>query len=270
VKVVVASLLVLLTSTLPGFSSRASASANVTWEEQAERLQNVSATLLDGVPFADPAQSPMSLEGRMGVSFLPRVDPRVGAKREEVPTSPIHAIPTLQLNARRSALGLQMWGGYLPPGGEEIFGIDAKFRQWSGGASAQAFFAGGAFDVGITLGAQHSDAELEGAITSANAQDNFRVRSTLAYAGPVVVHRASGLWSSAVVGVKRTRSTFEIPSDGTRIALDDRLADARPPLYSQVALGWLHASGVQVGSALLWVPERLIMPRLLLSYQFMF
>lgn len=249
------------------------ARAEATWEQQAERLQNVSATLLDAVPFADPVRNDASVELKAPVSFLPDVNPRVGAKKEKVPSAPVHAVPTLQGNARflrgsSYALGAQAWAGYLPSGGEKLFGIDARLRQWTAGGLVSPQFALGSFDAFLSLGAQYSDADLEGAITEPKAKDSFRSRTVLAFAAPGVVHRDSGLWGNVLVSAKRTKSVFEIPSDGTKFEITDRLSDSTLPVATQVAAGWSHESGLQAAGAMLFVPKRLVMPRLLLSYQY--
>jgi hypothetical protein len=253
------------------------AHASVTWEEQAERLQNVSATLLDGVPFGEPVQRSVSVEARAGVSFLPKVNARVGAKKEEVPASPVHAVPTLQGNIRLQGVlpgaassGVQVWAGYLPAGAEKVLGLEASLTQWAAGAALQQGWQVGSMQMYVVTGAQYSDARIQGAITEKNAKDSFRAQTTLASGGTGLVHAASGFWSNVLVGGKKTTSVFEIPSDSTKFSLSDSLADSSLPLFAQAGTGWLHASGLQLGVAALWVPKRLVMPRLLASYQYAF
>lgn len=248
--------------------------ASVTWEEQAERLQHVSATLLDGVPFGEPVQRSFSLELRASVSFLPRVNSRVGSKQEKVPASPIHSVPTLQANAAvkggllgATGTGLQTWAGYLPAGAEKLLGVNAKLTQWCVGAALQQSWRLSSVSLFLSGGAQLSDAQLRGAITEESANDSFQARTELAFFAPGLVHVSSGFWMNVLLGGKQTESVFEIPSDGTRFSLTDTLSDASPPLFVQPGAGWLFKSGIQLGGAVIWVPERLIMPRMLLSGQ---
>lgn len=56
------------------------AEGSVLWIEQAQRLQEVSASLLDTIPVTIPLPNAFSLGVRADVSFLPTPNPRVGGK----------------------------------------------------------------------------------------------------------------------------------------------------------------------------------------------
>lgn len=256
---------------LAGLAYETSAIASgVTWEEQAERLQNVSATLLDGVPISLVMPSGLFVSGGGAFSFLPEVNPQVGAKKEQVPSSPVHGIPTLQvsygLDLTAVRVGSRVWAGYLPAGAEGLFGVDAELSQWSVGGSIAAGFAmllpplvGGP---ALELGWQKSSAAVSGAITAKNAQDEFDAETQIFYVSLGLHPRTIGLHAAVMFGSKETKSTFKIPADSTRLALTDELSDASFPYLTQVQVGWKMPPGIIVGLAELWVPERLTMPRL--------
>lgn len=249
--------------------------AVVTWEQQAERLQNVSATLLDNVPLGDPVTSHFSIEGRALVSFLPKVDPTVGGKKEKVPSSPVHAVPTLQLNStlysgKPLSLAGQVWGGYLMPGAESLFGIKAKLSQVAAGGAGVIGYNLGAGEVFANIGVQYAKAELTGAITATNADDRFDATTLYYYVAPGYRITAVNIWFNFLIGAKRTQSEFNIKSDNTKVKLSDSLKDSSWPFASQVAVGWRHPSGFQVAASELVVPKRVTMPRVLVSYEYSF
>lgn len=255
------------------FCSFCNANADVTWEEQAERLQNVSATLLDGIPVGEPLTTQLSVEAKTIISLLPKVDPTVGGKKEKVPSSPLHTIPTLQVNARfvdsqPYAVGAQAWAGYLMPGAESLFGIDAKLSQFGFGASVVGSYVIGSGALYANLGYQHTSANLKGAITAIGAGDKFDSKTSTFYAAPGYIFNDINLWANVLVAFKSTESTFEIPADHTKFKNTDDLGDTGFPFASQISLGWRHSSGIQIGASELYVPKRLLMPRLLVSYQY--
>jgi hypothetical protein len=250
----------------------ASTAYAVTWEEQAERLQNVSATLLDGVPFTNPVTHNFSLQIQIPLSLLPKVNPTVGAKTEKVPASPVHTIPTLKISSfvGRSPLfdlGVQLWAGFLAPGAESLVGIKASLTQKAvGGAVVPSKNLGG-MNVYVSVGGQISMAELTGGITGADAHDKFTADTTLLFISPGFYSPSRLMWGSVTIGQKTTDSRFEIPSDKTTIELNDTLSDAKFAYFVQGNLGMSFQNGVQIAIAELWVPNRLLMPRMLLGYE---
>lgn len=252
--------------------SVAFAQTGVTWEQQAERLQNVSATLLDAMPMGEPVNFPLSVQVKAIVSFLPKTNPKVGAKSEKVPSAPVHTVPTLQVGVQpfkglEKIVGAQVWAGYLPSGGESLFGIKAKLSQWLlGGALVTGGSLANGIEFYLPIGFQVGQANLKGAITEPHSTDVFTSKTTLLYLAPGVKLPALSAWANVMVARKSTHSQFSIPSDDTNLTLDDTLADASVPAAIQVSVGWMHASGVQIGLSEVWVPNRLNMPRLLLAY----
>ena len=148
----------------------------VTWEGQAERLQNINASLLDGLPAGEPVRSPLGVEVKSIISFLPEVNPKVGDKKEDVPSAPAHLVPTVQLNGRWSLIGYQAWAGYLIPGAESLLGLEASLEQYIIGASALPVFeVAGSYEVFVPVGFQISHAEVVGNITEEDSDDEFVV-----------------------------------------------------------------------------------------------
>ena len=241
---------------------------SVTWEQQAERLQNVSATLLDGLPLGEPVQS-TSVEARAIFSFLPKVNPKVGSKSEKVPSAPVHSVPTLQFNAvAGKSFGMQLWAGYLPPGGEKLFGIKAKLSQWLVGGSVQGLLPLQGFELFAPLGFQMGKSNLKGPIASPSSDDTFTSSSRFLCVAPGIRFPALHLWAGVLLSHKNTKSEFNISSEGTNLALTDTLSDSSFPYATQFSVGWYHESGLQLALSELLVPKRITMPRLLVSYQY--
>lgn len=249
--------------------------STVTWEQQAERLQNVSAALLDGFPIAEPLCSDFCLTGKAIVSFLPKVDPSVGGKTEKVPSSPVHAVPTFQIDYsafKQSNVesGMQVWVGYLPPGGEKLVNIDAKLSQWLTGAAFLTSFGLGEWSLYSSVGFQTSSAEIHGAITAENADDSFYSRTLLFYVAPGIVSKKSGFFMNGFVASKTTSSEFRIEEDYTTLTSEDALSDAKVPFVLQATVGFRGNGGIGLAYSHLWVPDRLLMPRVTTMLGFAF
>lgn len=246
----------------------------ITWEEQAERLQKVSATLLDGVPLADPVIRPRSLELKATLSLLPKLNTTVGGKTEKVPASPVHTVPTLQytqtLFGTNVVSSLQLWGGYLMPGAEKVIGLDAKLTQYLYGGAYALNFKGSGTEFFTNVGMQMGAAELTGAITAATAKDEFTVRNQQFFVAPGLRFLAQNIWFGGYIGTKNTVSELYIPSDATRLKFEDTLSDASPGFVLQGSAGWAHSSGIALALSEVWVPKRLLMPRVTFSYQYGF
>ena len=243
--------------------------AGVTWEEQAQRLQNVNASFLDALPFLEPpAVDSLTLGLRSSVSVLPRVNATIGAKTEKVPQAPVHAVPTVQLGGlgRGGSLRGLFWIGALPPGAQRLFGIDASFSQWLVGGALGVQGALWGLPLWVPLGVQYGAAALSGSITAAGAHDTFSGRTVLVSFAPGVT-LWNGFWLNLSLSHKRTKSVFKIPSDATSLSITDVLHDQPWGLVTQGAGGWhLPGTGLTVGAGVQWTPGRLIMPRILVAY----
>lgn len=258
----------------PGKSFQFAQAQGVTWEQQAERLQLVSATLLDGLPIAEPVHAQISVGLKAIVSLLPTLNPQVGAKKEKVPSSPVHSVPTLQGDWNFYAkpplrVSTRIWAGYLPAGTEKLMGIKASLSE-----SIMGFMAEGQYDLNsmatvyTQMGYQYSSVAIKGAITATDAEDSFLATNSFLYLAPGLKIPMYNVWANVLFGKRRGRSTFSIPSSNTNLTLTDTGADASFPFATQIAAGWMHPIGVQVGIAELWVPNRLAMPRMLFAYEY--
>ena len=250
---------------LVGTLLTSSLSYGVTWEEQAERLQNVSATLLDGVPMAEPPRGAWQLSLKSAVSILPTVNNKVGAKDEKAPAAPVHSVPQLGAAGRlfesgSTAVYVQAWAGILLPGAERLIGVDAELSQSVFGGAAAVRFAGWGY---LVVGVQQSDAELSGEIASQDEKDEFTAETQLTFLGLGYVDDL--LWGNLSLGTKQTTSKFTIKEDSTSLEFTDELDDSSG-LYYQGAIGYWLMPALNIGIAQLLVPKRLTMTRMFVSY----
>lgn len=245
----------------------------VNWEQQAERLARVSATLLDGLPISEPPNGKYGLGLKFDTSFLPKPNTTVGAKKEKVPSSPVHAVPTVKGYglfdvSKTMKAGFHLSAGYLMPGLEGLMGVKAKLSQLAYGGGG-TFLAALTPDVTVTLdaGLHMTSGEAKGAITATDANDTFTFKTMAYYMAPGVLLPSTGLWGNVMFGMKSTEAELKIPSDDTTLKTKDGLEDAPMPVWFQIAAGWRHApTGLSAGLAYLVVPARLYMPRMHLAY----
>ena len=236
--------------------------ATTTWELQAERLQLVSATLLDNIPIAEMPMGDGNIMVKSNVSLLPKLNNTVGAKNEKVPSSPVHGVPTLQVDlcpVKGAILtaGIRAWGGYLPPGSEKAVGLKAVISEKSFGAGFIARFKTGIIEPGFEAGAQRSISKVDGAITSVGAKDQFRADTLIGYGAIGFRVPAIRMWANILSAARTSISTFSIPEDGTFFTLIDN----HGKIAFQGAGGFDLPLGLNVGVAQLYVPERLAMLR---------
>lgn len=248
--------------------------AAVLWMEQAQRLQEVSATLLDTVPVASPIAQNFQLGIRADVSFLPAPNAKVGSKIEPMPSAPAQMIPSLYSAASvplgsNEALSGEVWGGYLPEGSGKLVGLKAALRQtqWGGRAELSSarlgsarLVAGGGYAV--------TSSSLSGTISSSQGTDTFTARSVLTFVNLAVQHSQSGLWGGVMLGKKNTNSRLSIVEDNTDLQLSDNLSNAKQPHWTQVSLGVQLGKTVSIALSELMVPDRADMPRLSLAWSF--
>jgi hypothetical protein len=272
------SIFTIFAAVIASFSGRVFAK-DVTWELQAERLQNVSAALLDNLPVGAPVSAQFSLGLGTQISFLPKPSPKIGGKSEKVPASPIHAVPTVTLSGLPFLnvgswgrfVGVQTWAGFLPPGGEKLFGVNAKLTQYSLG-----FAVLGAVPITPTLyfyspvGFQYNSVDVEGAITASNAKDSFIAKTNLYYIAPGFRYVPWKIWGNVLIGKKLTKSTFKIPADETNFEINDDLSDTPLPVFTQMTIGTDLPYNFSANFSYELMVERLAMPRIGLSYQYSF
>lgn len=263
-----------LTSTV-GATNKATAAA--WWYEQAERLQNVSASLLDGPPISEPVPYRNFIAGRMLTSVLPKASGRVGDKDEKVPSAPVHAVPTfvagmpLYASGKYSLVGTG-WAGllYLPTSVAKLMGINASLSQFAFGFSGENMYRLPSMILTTSLGLQYANATIDGAITAAEAKDKFNAGTTLIHVSQGVRARTMPLWANAMLLMRRVTSKFAITLEQTEFIRTDTMADAQVPFATQLTVGATFNKNIHVALSEYIVPDRLIMPRLSVVYQYTF
>ncbi len=248
------------------------------WYEQAERLQHVSATLLDGPPISEPVPTRDGfVSARFLTSLLPKPNPKVGAKQEKVPAAPVHVVPTLVagyplMNSGRYTLVGTAWAGLLPLPASiaKSIGVNASLSQYTFGASAENMFRLSKMILTTSAGVQFGKATLNGAITAAEAKDSFNASTTLIHVSQGIQSRKIPIWANAMVLLRRGTSRFNISLEQTEFVRTDNMSDAQVPVASQVTVGYNITNSFQMALSEYIVPDRLIMPRVSLVYQYSF
>ena len=252
------------------YSNRAQA---ILWETQADRLQLVSVSLLDGLPATRPFPSnTLGLGISADFSMLPKPNTTVGNKHDKKPFTPIHAIPTAEALIHKefqdSNVGLRIYGGFLPPLPKAISQLDAKLSENSYGAVAHyGFGVSATMQVFLQTGIHFSNGALTGKLSSADSTKDklsFKTKNEFLSAG--LQHSPSGVYAAYLTGLRQSSSTYFIDEDSTSLNLSDKLSDARIPLYSQFTVGWVPKPSLTVGFSFIYIPNRLYMPKLSLSY----
>jgi hypothetical protein len=246
------------------------------WYEQAERLQLVSAALLDGPPISEPVPLSPFVEFRMLTSFLPKVNPKVGSKSEKVPSVPFHAVPTLSgglplAKSGRGTLVGTAWGGLLPlpKSIAKTIGVNASMNQYIVGMSSEFYFRLPTLTTYSSVGGQLGKATLSGSITAVDAQDSFEAKMLMFYLAQGVQFRKTPLWANGMVLFRKGTSAFDIGAEKTKFVRDDTLADAQVPLALQMTVGFsMLKRSLHLALSEYLVPNRLAMPRLSLIYQY--
>jgi hypothetical protein len=243
-----------------------------TWEKQAERLQNVSAAMVDDLPFAEMPMGLKNITIKANVSLLPKTNATVGGKSESVPSSPVHTVPTLQGDLLIEPLagwstGVRLWAGYLPAGSEKLVHLKAAIHQSVYGVSWMNRFRMRAVEPGFELGVQKGSATIKGAITASDADDEFKATTQLTYVALGFRIPAWRIWSTLLLAKRRVESEFNIPADQTSLHLVDTLDDSSPAMAAQVAVGVDLAKGLQLGLGQVIVPKRVTMTRLLIGWK---
>jgi hypothetical protein len=245
----------------------------IQWETQADRLQNISATLVDGMPVPRPMKFNDVGVGMTGdVTFLPKLNPTVGAKNEKVPQAKFHLIPNAEVVGAMTlgksfGIGLRAYGGFLPPMPKFLSGIDAKLMQHDYGAIGDASWlvSRGWIAFG-QVGWHATGGVVKGKIASKEGSDTFDFKTRIIHMSAGGMHRKSRLYAAYLVGLKDTLSKLAIAEDDTSLELRDKLDDAQIPLLSQATVGWAPSFGANVALSFLYVPNRIYTTRLSLGY----
>lgn len=250
-----------------------STSYAIGWEDQAERLQLVSAAMLDAQPLLTPIESKWHLGLRSVVSALPKTNATVGGKTEQPPQPPVHSVPTLELGTKyelgaAGAVHGRAWFGYLPQSAAKTTGMDAACRQQIWGlALGYKMDRLSEVIVRTDFGSQSATTHVEGAMTEANSSDKFDVNSRIDFASLTLApQRLKSLWIQVQAAQRRVQSRFEIPKDDTALEFLDESRFASGNASSQIATGYDFTNGISVAAGYLNVPGRLSMPRFLVGY----
>ncbi len=250
----------------------------VTWDAQAERLQLVSASLLDAQPLLSPKQQTSDsggfrIEGKAVVSVLPKMNATVGGKSEQPPQPPAHSIPTAEASyeSPKTKIGrglVRAWAGMLPASAAKSTGMKASCEQKINGLSLGLKADNTNFiDIALEVGQQWASTKVKGGITEPDSQDEFLVRSRLRFATLTMkLVDFPSLWFQTQIAERDVALHFEIPADGTVFDLQDESTVKEGSAATQATIGYDVGKGVQVAAGYLNVPHRVSMPRFLLSY----
>ena len=74
------------------------------------------------------------------------------------------------------------------------------------------------------------------------------------------------LWGQVQRTARAVKTTFDIPSDGTRFVLRDESRVTSGAAASQVAVGYNFPNHISAAAAYIHVPQRVSMPRFLIGY----
>lgn len=245
----------------------------IEWEVQAERLQEVSASLLDAAPMPSPLATKPSVRAQTVMSFLPKVNAQVGAKAEDVPSAPVHTVPSLGIempffssSSVQTQFGIN--AGYLPSGAEGLVGIKATLKQQAAGAT----FAISKMGTGLlpygSLSIHHTEAAMRGPISSKEGEDRFDVRTNIATLslGSQLTQSYGNYWIGAALAMRRAVSEFYIDEDQTAIELIDDSSKSVSDMQHQAAVGLDLNLGIRVAVGVIDTPHRSRMPRATFAY----
>lgn len=250
----------------------------VTWEQQAERLQLVSASFLDAQPLLSSIDQTSStgslrLEGKSIITPLPKLNATVGAKTEQPPQPPAHSIPTGEISysspeVLNSAALVRLWAGYLPSSAAKATGMNATCEQIIQGYSFGLNLKANSFvSAAIEGGQQLAKTLVEGAITEENSQDRFDVQSQLSFVIlSLTPKQYPNFWIQGQVAERNVRLDFHIPSDNTTFNLSDRSTVSSGNASTQFTLGYKVSKNFQIAGGIQNTPQRSTTPRLLMSY----
>ena len=234
--------------------------SSVTWKQQAERLQKISASLTESIPVTAPIKR-NSLDLLFNISFLPTQNTMVGSKSENTDTPPVHSIPTIKYNFKiNNDLYSSFWVGSLPKF------LTSKLSQHS----VDQYVAGVEFQLllknsfYLTYGHQLTSSKVTGNITSKEFIDELESISGAIYLG--AGQNLDLFFWNINLGSRRNDSEFFIQEDDTTYKFSDQLEDSAIPLYVQISFGTTYKSFL-ISFSELYIPKRLFMPKLTLSYQ---
>ncbi len=243
-----------------------------TWEQQADRLQNIGAAYLDSPPVPRPNSEGWTLGTDCDFNFLPKVNPKVGEKFVQFPNPKYHVIPTITAGGLRSLspkylIGGRAYMGDAPTFLSPAFGIKSKLSHFQMGAQLEGSVQiSSQFSTYIQSGYHFSNAEIKGQIASSSKPDTFSARTSYLWTSLGINYRPWGFWIAQFISIKRTTSIFFIGDDETSLTLTDNLQDSSLPFASESSIGWNTPWGIKAALSYLIVPNRAIIPRFSIGY----
>lgn len=194
--------------------------AQTTFQEQARRLQNINAYLLDFRAATPPAEADhRHWEAVFDVYPQPNVDAQVGRKNE--PLDPPSWVPKLRMRYVFSS-GFHLGAAYAP--GIAFEGYEADY--WS--VELGQRFAWRAWRFGVR--ASYSDGDVTGPITEVDAADFFRFENR---GIDLSIARVIGAFHVyALAGANEIDTSVRVEADGARITNDDEAP------YAGIGIAW--------------------------------
>lgn len=195
-----------------------------TFQEQAARLQNINAYLLDFRPASAPwLPQENTLEFVFDLNPQPTIDTRVGNKDE--PVDPPSLVPKLRARYLWSS-GLAVGAAYAP--GIELQDYEADFYSLELGYRFELF------TLGWALRASYTDGDVTGPITEPNVNDFFEFKNK---GVDLSGGKAFGqLYAYGFLGRVDTETSLDIEVDGVHLDNED---DA---LYGGLGATWTWRS----------------------------
>jgi len=180
-----------------------------TFQEQAERLQNINAFLLDFRPNAAPVPVDEGhLEVALDLNPQPTIDARVGRKDE--PVDPPSIVPKLRARYLFSN-GLVIGAAYAP--GIEFEDYEAEF------ISAELGYRFQIASWALAIRGSYTDGDLEGPITETDVEDMFAFTN---YGGDLSVGHRLGVFDFyGFFGWNDVDTELDVDSDGAHLAFTE-------------------------------------------------
>ena len=196
--------------------------SQTTFEEQAARLQDINAFLLDMRPGTAPVKPDrISFSATLDLTPQPDLDTRVGNKDEKV--DPPSVVPRLRLRME-SPFGLFVGGTYVP--GMELDGYEADYYGLEAGYRFKISNLHG------QLRGAYLDGDVTGPVTEEESDDFFTFQSSGFDFSLGYIRKAFCFYGFAGHGSVDT--TLDIQSDGVRLTNDNQ------EMYGGLGINWRH------------------------------
>lgn len=243
----------------------ARAASDTVSQEKVVRVIRVSGAYFDLVPPSEPLVDTTEFTLGSMISFLPKIDePDL---IQDMPS--VHGIPLLRSSFRLTRVGdcsvvQSVTAGTLISGLERLFGVTAKPRQWLLGTSVGLLRPGTITHGGVFAGIQHVRTSISG--VEFPVPSDIVTASSLIFAGVSAELNEVPFWIGATVGKKSTDIVVK-SDDQVLLADTDTLSDSSMGEWLEGSAGYtFREMGLSVGISELWVPDRLLMLRVVGRY----